>query len=93
MVCHNTYMRKHQAEAKKVNRTFSLPVEVSNELHIYVKQREMSQFVSDAIRKELEAKKNQLRQEYADMKSDPAQREVMKDWGFTIGDGLDDTDW
>ncbi|HEX4839451.1 MAG TPA: hypothetical protein VFU89_03295 [Rhabdochlamydiaceae bacterium] len=50
-------MKKHQAQGKKVNQTFSIPVEVSNELHVYVKHREMSQFVSDAIKKELEAKK------------------------------------
>jgi hypothetical protein len=86
-------MRKNQAQVKKVNQTFSIPVEVSNELHIYVKHREMSQFVSDAIKKELEAKKNQLRQEYADMKTDPAQREVMKDWESTIGDGIDENEW
>ena len=86
-------MRKHQAQVKKVNQTFSIPVEVSNELHIYVKHREMSQFVSDAIKKELEAKKNQLRQEYADMKTDPAQGEVMKDWESTIGDGVDENEW
>ena len=86
-------MRKHQAQSKKVNRTFSIPIEVSNELHVYVKHREMSQFVSDAIKKELEAKKNQLRQEYADMKTDPAQREVMKDWESTIGDGIEDNEW
>lgn len=86
-------MKKHQAQAKKVNQTFSIPVEVSNELHIYVKHREMSQFVSDAIKKELEAKKNQLRQEYADMKTDPAQREIMKDWESTIGDGIDENEW
>ncbi len=86
-------MKKYQAQAKKVNQTFSIPIEVSNELHVYVKHREMSQFVSDAIKKELEAKKNQLRQEYADMKTDPAQREVMKDWESTIGDGIDENEW
>lgn len=86
-------MRKNQTQAKKVNQTFSIPIEISNELHIYVKHREMSQFVSDAIRKELETKKNQLRQEYADMKSDPAQQEIMKDWESTIRDGLDENEW
>jgi len=86
-------MRKHESQTKKVNRTFSIPIEISNELHTYVKHREMSQFVSDAIQKELETRKNQLRQEYADMKSDPSQKEVMKDWEFTIGDGMDENEW
>ena len=44
-------MKRH--EAKKVNQTFSLPLDISADLHTYVKRREMSQFVSDAIRKEL----------------------------------------
>ncbi len=86
-------MEKHKAKAKKVNQTFSIPVEISNELHIYVKQREMSQFVSDAIRKEREAKKNQLRQEFADIKNDPIQREVLREWDSTLGDGIEDVEW
>jgi len=93
MVCHNTVMRKHDTQAKKVNQTFSIPVEISNELHVYVKNREMSQFVSEAIKKELEAKKNQLRLEYADMNKDPAQQEVMRDWESTVGDGIDNDEW
>lgn len=92
-MCQNEGMRKHQTQTKKINRTFSIPIEVSNELHVYVKQREMSQFVSDAIRRELETKKTQLRQEYADMKNDPAQREIMQDWEPTIGDGIDQNEW
>lgn len=83
-------MKKQQRQAKKVYQTFSIPAEVSNELHIYVKQREMSQFVSDAIRKELEAKKEQLRNEYSMGRKDKGQLEAMKDWETTIGDGLDE---
>src|SRR4051794_41165579 len=43
--------------SKKVNQTFSIPLDVSQELHTYVKRREMSHFVSEAIRKELETKR------------------------------------
>jgi hypothetical protein len=86
-------MGKHNS-SKRVNQTFSLPSEISAELHMYIKHREMSQFVSDAIKKELEAKKNRLRREYADMKHDMAQKEVIKDWESTIEDGLDsDNEW
>ncbi len=86
-------MRKNQddAQVKKVNQTFSIPVDISNELHVYVKHREMSRFVSDAIRKELEAKKDEMRKEFADMKHDSAQRQMMKDWESTLGDGIDET--
>ena len=86
-------MGKHQDQTKKINQTFSIPVDVSNELHVYVKHREMSRFVSDAIRKELEAKKNEMRKEYADIKNDPSQREVMEDWECATGDGLDENEW
>ncbi len=55
-------MRKR--EAKKINQTFSIPSDVSQELHTYVKRCEMSQFVSSAIRKELEFKKEELKKAY-----------------------------
>ena len=83
-------MRKNQPHTKKVNQTFSLPVAVSAELHMYVKPREMSLFVSDAIQKELQAKKDQLRKEYAMGREDEGQQEAMKDWEATVGDGLDE---
>lgn len=58
----------------KVNQTSSIPLEISNH----------------GICKELEAKKNQLRKEYADIKKDKGQLRAMKDWESTGGDGLDD---
>jgi hypothetical protein len=78
-------MRKQ--EPKKVNQTFSIPVDVSQELHTYVKRREMSQFVSDAIRKELASKKEELRQAYLAANEDEGQQEAMNDWKNTIDDG------
>lgn len=86
-------MKRNQSEHKRIHQTFSIPLDISNELRIYVKHREMSRFVSDAIKKELEVKKRELREEYKDMQSDPAQREVMKDWEATIGDGIDENEW
>jgi hypothetical protein len=78
-------MKKH--ESKKVNQTFSIPVEVSNELHTYVKRREMSQFVSEAIRKELLRKKDELRQAYAAANDDEGQLEAISEWRDTLEDG------
>ena len=83
-------MRKHQLRTKKVNQTFSIPIEISAELHMYVKPGEMSLFVSDAIQKELQATKDQLRKEYAMGAEDEGQQEAMKDWEPTVGDGLDE---
>lgn len=78
-------MRKHQA--KTVHQTFSIPLEVSQELHSFVKRREMSRFVTNAIRKELEVKKSELRNAYLQANKDEGQVEVSKDWEGTIGDG------
>jgi hypothetical protein len=81
-------MKNHQS--KKINQTFSIPLDVSQELHTYVKRREMSQFVSEAIRKELEAKKEELRQAYSMANKDEGQREATSEWKDTIGDGSDE---
>ena len=74
-------------ETKKVNQTFSIPMEISTDLHLYVKRREMSQFVSDAIRKELSFRKEELRRAYSASNTDVGQRESMHDWKDTLQDG------
>ena len=75
------------SENKKINQTFSIPQDVSRELHTYVRRREMSQFVSNAIRKELFFRKNELRQAYLSANADEGQQEAMKEWKNTIQDG------
>ncbi len=80
-------MSMRNQESKKINQTFSIPLDVSQELHIYVKRREMSSFVSEAIRKELETKKNELRLAYSKANKDEGQREASKEWENTLGDG------
>lgn len=77
-------------ESKKTIKTFSIPVDVSQELHTYVKRREMSRFVSDAIRKELLLKKEELRKAYLAANKDQGQNEAMTEWKSTIGDGSDE---
>ena len=47
----------------------------------------MSSFVSEAIRKELETKKNELRLAYSKANKDEGQREASKEWENTLGDG------
>ena len=81
-------MRKQQKQT--INQTFSIPMDLSQDLHTYVKQREMSRFVSDAIRKELEAKKEELREAYRMANVDEGQKEALRDWENTVADGLDD---
>ena len=87
-MCYNEVMKKR--ESKKINQTFSIPVDVSQELHTYVKRREMSQFVSDAIRKELTSKKEELRQAYLAANKDLGQLEAAVEWESTVGDGSDE---
>jgi hypothetical protein len=74
--------------SKKINQTFSLPREVSMELHTYVRSRERSEFVARAIRKEIEVKKEELRKAYRASRKDQGQLET-KEWDSTIGDGSD----
>ena len=72
---------------KKVNRTFSIPQDVAEELHTFVKRREMSQFVTDAIRKELLSKKEELKKAYLSSNQDEGQFIAMDDWKGTLQDG------
>lgn len=72
------------------NQTFSLPIEVSIELHSLVKRREMSRFVADAIRKELDAKKDKLRNAYILANNDPGQTDATNEWQGTLADGADE---
>lgn len=47
----------------------------------------MSQFVSEAIRKELLRKKDELRQAYAAANDDEGQLEAISEWRDTLEDG------
>lgn len=73
----------------RINQTF-IPLDISQELHTYVKRREMSQFVSDAIRKELISKKEELRKAYLSVNKDTGQNETMSEWEGTLSDGSDE---
>ncbi len=77
-------MKEHHS--KKISHTFSIPVDISQELHTYVRRRELSGFVSEAIRKELELKKNDLRKAYQRANKDEGQMEA-KEWEDTLSDG------
>jgi hypothetical protein len=71
-------MKKRQS--KKKNQTFSIPLDVSHELHTYVKQRKMSQFVSEAIRKKLDTKKKALGKAYLMANDDEGQLDAREHW-------------
>ncbi|MFT4551920.1 MAG: metal-responsive CopG/Arc/MetJ family transcriptional regulator [Chlamydiales bacterium] len=75
---------------KTVNVTFSLPLDVRDDLKMYVEKRGMSQFVAKAIRKYLEEEKRELEKAYMQANEDPGQKEANNDWNTTIKDGIDD---
>ena len=72
------------------NQTFSLPIEVSAELHALVKRRDMSRFVANAICKELASKKQKLRDAYLSANNDPGQTEAIDEWQGTLADGANE---
>lgn len=78
-----------EQNSKKKNQTFSLPREIAQELHTYVKRREISVFVAEAIRKELELRKQELRKAYRSSAKDQGQLEA-KEWEITASDGLEE---
>ena len=80
-------MRKQQA--KTVNQTFSLPLEVLHDLNALIKPRERSRFVSELLRDALDVKKQELRQSYIDANTDEGQCEAMSDWEGTVADSTD----
>jgi hypothetical protein len=73
---------------KTVNVTFSIPESINMLLHSFVEKRGLSRFVTKAIEKALEEKKNLLKAAYLAAENDPDLKEVMNDWA-----ALDGEDW
>ncbi len=80
-------------EKHTINQTFSLPIELVEELHKTIKNMERSAYVAELLRQGLEKKKEELRQEYIAMGKDKEQDEIMKEWEGTIGDGISEEKW
>lgn len=81
-------MRKHPS--KTINQTFSLPIDISLALQTFVKSRERSRFVAEALRKELEVKKKELRDAYLSANGDAGQLEATEEWQGTLEDNADE---
>lgn len=73
-----------------INRTFSIPKDLDEELHMFIPQRGMSRFVSDSLRSALKEKSEQLAKDYSEAWANEEQRDVIKDWDCTLTDGLED---
>jgi predicted AAA+ superfamily ATPase len=72
-------------QKKIINQTFSIPIDVLNDLHTYIKKRKMSHFVTEAIRKELSSKKELLKAEYLSANEDAEQIESVQEWSQSTG--------
>ncbi len=73
---------------KNINVTFSIPEEVNSLLHTHVRKRELSKFVTSAIKKALEEEQSKLKAAYMAADKDPDRREVIEDWS-----SLESEDW
>lgn len=65
---------------KKVNVTFSIPVEVNELLHTLVGRKKLSAFVSSTLQKALEDKANALKKAYAMAEKDPDRLKTINEW-------------
>ena len=77
-----------------INRTFSLPCDLDRDLHRLVKKSEMSHFVSEALRKYLNERRQSFKKAHVMANEDEGQNESHEDWSTTIADGLEvDNEW
>jgi len=74
---------------KKVNVTFSLPVEVKEALHAAVPSRQFSSFVSGAIQRAIDEKRSVLKEAYKQAEQDAARNEIIDEWSITDVEGLE----
>lgn len=75
---------------KKVNVTFSIPVETQQLLYSLIERRKVSAFVVEALNKALEEKTEILKKAYADAEKDPDRQETINDWKALEGEEWDD---
>ena len=75
---------------KKVNVTFSIPIEVNALLHSVVEKRGLSEFATKALQKALKEEQNALRTAYAAADRDPDRKKVIDDWSVLDAEGMDE---
>lgn len=79
---------------RTIKRTVSLPIELDRELHTLIKKMELSNFVSECIKKGLADVKKKLLQEYSMAENDEGQKEARSDWQSPLSDeSEDETEW
>lgn len=71
--------------------TVTLPENLIRDLHFYIPQRGISNYVSNLIQKGLEEKKYSVAQQYREAAVDKERNKEAAEWDVCIGDGLDET--
>jgi hypothetical protein len=71
---------------KKINVTFSIPVETHELLQSLVGRSKMSSFVASVINKALHEKMETLKKAYAEAEKDPDRQKVIEDWKSLEGE-------
>ena len=65
---------------KKINVTFSIPVELNNMLHLAIDKRKLSSFVAQALKHALKDKKLALEQAYIQANKDADRLKTIEEW-------------
>ena len=73
---------------KKVNVTFTIPLEINKLLHSIVGRRKISSFVAQALHNALKEELEVLKKAYEQAEQDPDRRALIKDW-----DAIDIEGW
>ncbi len=76
---------------KRLPITLTLPENLIRDLHLYVSNRKISQFVTELVEKEIQKKKKLLAQAYKEAAQDEEMNEEIELWDQCRGDGLDET--
>lgn len=71
--------------------TLTFPEEFIRDLHSYVPRRQLSKFVYEIVRKELESKKAKMARAFREAAQDEELSAEFELWDSCIGDGIDET--
>jgi hypothetical protein len=71
---------------KKINVTFSIPIETQQLLYNLIEKRKISSFVVEVLNKALEEKMELLKKAYAEAEHDPDRQETINEWKVLEGE-------
>jgi hypothetical protein len=72
---------------KKINVTFSIPIETNELLHALIGRKKLSTFVASTLNKALEEKMEALKKEYIEAEKDPDRKKTIEEWKILDAEG------